>query len=46
MSEIFGKDYASVYDALYNAQDNKGEVDLIEVEYILTDLNRGIIEGL
>ena len=30
MSEVFGKDYANVYDKLYRAKDYEGEVDLIE----------------
>ncbi len=30
MSEIFGRDYADAYDAIYRAKDYEGEVDLIE----------------
>jgi SAM-dependent methyltransferase len=30
VTEVFGKDYASVYDVLYDAKDYQGEVDLIE----------------
>jgi SAM-dependent methyltransferase len=30
MSEVFGRDYSSIYDALYRAKDYEGEVDLIE----------------
>jgi len=30
VSEVFGREYASVYDALYRNKDYEGEVDLIE----------------
>jgi SAM-dependent methyltransferase len=39
MSGVFGKDYASVYDALYGAKDYPGEIALIE--RILAKLGAG-----
>src|SRR5215813_7646967 len=30
VTEVFGRDYAGVYDAIYRKKDYQGEVDLIE----------------